>query len=262
MLQTLMALAALAAGTTAQAGSAPGPCPDHKFDRQGKTMVSWISGKNGCKLTVGPADIPVDTTPYRIYGFSDSGAFFVQVLRGRRDGARFFYLFPKRQAAPSYVVQTDGLIAVKTTAGEIVRFSPGTGRIVGMTGAAVTDSPAVNLSNKGGVEIRYQNGILLDSGWGEGAPASNDQDGSSVFHDPLGNTCTVKNTEFFTDFATNADPRPNVRPKFKTNEGIRQFLETRCPQLDVRSLHAVDPGRETQTPQAGTASGRRAQPAR
>jgi hypothetical protein len=113
-------------------------------------------------------------------------------------------------------------------------FSEAGARLQSFPGKFKEDS-AVNLENQGGLEIQSFNGIRLDSGWKKGGEAYKNPEGMSVFSDAHNKTCQIKNKEFF--FYDDINETPEPIQKYPDDKSLEQFLQERCPNLDLSPLH-------------------------
>ena len=235
------------AGTTA-AGRAPAAAPDtkvhggvvagedscpYKSIKKGKIDVMQLKMKGGkCAVMVKPSSTRQDK--HRSYSVFSNGAFVVFNSTGSGSvssstGARAYFFFPRKER-PSFEEMTTGEIAVRTVAGQIIRFSPVSGKISSMTGAAYSEDPSISLRNRGGVEIKSCDCLWLDTGWQKGEVAYSNPSGSSTFRDRSGSACAVKNREIFDHAGGEAVL------KYETSDRLQAFLSKRCPKLDISML--------------------------
>ena len=171
---------------------------------------------------------------YRSFTTNADGQFMVFEAFGHSGknstdtGSRTYYFFPVERR-PSIDQNSSGQMIVRTASGPAVVLNPD-GSIASMVGAKFTESKTISGSNKGGVEISYPNGILLDAGWAQGGQAIEKKDRSSTFTDPGGQKCTVVNSKLFTKQGY------DYQFKYTTKHSLAVFLRSQCPSLDLSSL--------------------------
>jgi hypothetical protein len=218
------------------------PC-DTVYLTSGKMKVYSLVLRDGsCMATVGLA---VKGQKYRQFLFDSNGMMMVfigtQGNLSSATGARSYYLFPRaaKGGARLMVGQTrKGELTVDVPGVRRIVFAANEAKITEFEGAEVSQDPALNLSNNGGVEIASFKGILLDTGWRVGEAAFADRSRTSVFRDYFGNTCEVRNTEVFS-YPTRYD----AILKFRDDASLESFLANRCPNLSSleASVHPVAP---------------------
>src|SRR6185437_9509353 len=130
--------------------------------------------------------------------FSESGLFLIfDAFRNGPNssstGCRAYFLFPER-GIPRFRKLSNGDIQVATASGQSVEVSAADGRLKSISGAKFAEDPVISSTNQGGVELLKTGSIWLDSGWQIGDVPYRSAARSSVFHDPEGGTCAVKNS--------------------------------------------------------------------
>jgi hypothetical protein len=224
----------VAHAATLDRGDFPTQCTDSDVVVQNaKASSSWDPQSQSCMLGIDPQDAL--SLIYRSYLFSEQGLFMVFNSYGdgpdsQMTGARDFYLFPRRQM-PVARDPGNGTIEVRLPNGDQAVFSGNDASIVSFGRADVKVAPEVSPDNRGGVELTLKQGIVLDCGFAIGHQPETRPQGSSVFKDSKGHLCTVKNNEVFSYFSDG-----NIAIRFKTDQDLSVYLQTRCPMLDMSSL--------------------------
>jgi hypothetical protein len=215
-------------------GEFPTQCTDSDVVVQNaKASSSWDPQAQSCLLGIDPQDAL--SLIYRSYLFNEQGLLMVFNSYGdgpdsQMTGARDFYFFPRRQM-PVFRDPGNGTIEVRLPNGDQAVFSGKDASIVSMGRADVKVAPEVSPDNRGGVELTLRQGIVLDCGFAIGNQPETRPQGSSVFKDAKGHSCTVKNNEVFSYFSDG-----NIAIRFKTDHELSIYLQTRCPELDISSL--------------------------
>jgi hypothetical protein len=149
-------------------------------------------------------------------------------------GSRTYFLLPVRQTSDFEVKGATGELVIKHSSGETMTLAPDF-KVKSFTGVEYVEAETSTDANKGGFEIkRYNNGILLDTGWTHSAITIKPE-GQSTFTDRTGNTCLVKNKEVFNfsgSYLENADF------KYPGSEELQTYLKKRCPNLDLSVLQS------------------------
>lgn len=218
------------------------PC-DTVYLTSGRVKAYSVVLRDGsCMATVG---LVIKGQKYRQFLFDSNGMMMVFIgtpgSHSSATGGRSYYLFPRaaKGGARLMVGQTrKGELTIEVPGVRRIAFASNEVRITGFEGGEVSQDPALNLSNNGGVEITSFKGILLDTGWRIGEAAFADKSRTSVFRDYFGNTCEVRNPEVF-DYPTRYD----AILKFRDDAALESFLANRCPNLSSleASVHPVAP---------------------
>lgn len=126
-------------------------------------------------------------------------------------------------------VASDKTVTVKT-ASPLAEFvmDATQSRLLSLVGGQISEDPKIHDGNKGGVEIKKHQGLMLDLGFALGHDPSSEPDRKVFFEDANNVRCTVKNTEIF-----KYDGSGNNNLLFSSDLELSKFLKKRCPQLLV-----------------------------
>lgn len=175
------------------------PCLDHSERREGIKIQTGTLSQNECFISVG--ETKWRGMVYRNFLFTSSGEIMVFNSLGNGPistdtGARAFYLRPFRtELGWRFNEQND--LEVLTPSGAIARFDREAAEWVELTGGAVTVERDVNRNNNGGVELRYDEGFMVDSGFRFGGHPTSRMDRKSIVTNNQGVRCEVENKEVF-----------------------------------------------------------------
>ena len=190
----------------------------------------WSEDSQSCYFSVSPRDAYVDLI-YRDYLFSSSGLFMVFNSYGPGDeakttAAREFYMFPR--TASTFKAQWDDEnreLKVTHVTGDHFVFNYKRANLKSITRANITVAPDIVLANRGGIEITNFQGLILDGGFKQGSAPTGNSNGTSVFKDATGKTCSVKNAEVF-----KYNSQGDVIFRFN-DASLKAFLKNRCSSL-------------------------------
>jgi hypothetical protein len=201
----------------------------------GNTQATSMSGSDEktCMVTLDPMDIT--DLVYRSYLFNQDGLLMVFNSFGdgqisKKTGSRDFYFFPRKHD-PTFDITEDGSIEVNQASGRTAILDPDAFRLLSISGAQIKISEQVRPDNAGGVEITPTEGLVLDCGFALGQQPEVRRNSKSVFKDSHGAKCEVKNSEVFS-YAPDGD----VAIRWSEDEGLKNFLKSRCKNLDLSSL--------------------------
>ena len=217
MTKILIAAAILISIWTATAGAAS-PCVEGVVSSR-NLQIQTSEFSQGCFVILTPVETAI---AYRMYAISQRGV--VQIFNefntndpniNTSTGARSFFFFPRR-AVPAAAILADGNVSVVTSSGAVLNFSSGslatpsngasTGSVLPSILSSPSDaiqseeSPVVVTTNMGGVEFTQtpaSDTLILDTGFMMGDASFTQVNASSIFIDPSGTKCTVKNSEVF-----------------------------------------------------------------
>lgn len=201
-----------------------------------KVQILYGPASKRCLLSVGFAG-DEKGAGNRTFNFQDDGQLLAFSALKSENGARVFYLFPRRGGVPTYEISPDESITVRVPSGDFWRFSGTTGRPLSFSGGEFKEAKKVSMKNQGGFEIPKYKGLLLDCGWKMGDAPITDSKRSCIFRAPSGETCSVPNSELFTYFGYQ---KRDAVLTFQDDKQLSDFLKIRCPKLDTMLL--VPPG--------------------
>ncbi len=212
------------------AAAAKGHCPEIA-----PTVVRGTQGyasgfdSGQCYVSIHP--MSSTNMVYRDYLFVDDGMLLVFSSYGPGEGptmtsGREFYFFPRAGSQELLIDPLAQTVAVRMADGGELRFDPETAEPASVERGAVTVSPRVERSERGGVEFPRYAGLMLDAGFRLGELPSGLPEGDATFRDAQGRSCAVKNKELFAYDA----PSGEHRLKF-TDAQLLDWLKTRCPDL-------------------------------
>jgi hypothetical protein len=182
-----------------------------------------------CFVSIHPMDASM---VYRDYALFDDGMLMVFSSYGAGEGpdmtsAREYYFFPRSSPLKLEMDPAAGTVAAVMADGGRVTFDPATAQIAGLERGAVTVSPRVDRTERGGVEISGYRGLMLDAGFRLGELPSGRPDAQSTFRSAEGQLCVVKNSEIFV--------YKNGDHAFKFDDAaLSAWLKTRCPGITPR----------------------------
>lgn len=213
----------------------PVQCEDSRLFLNLLRVQSYANPQRGsCMLSVDSLASYKDLV-YRSYLFNHDGLLMVFNSYGDGPdalftGARDYYLFPRR-GAPVYRSTAENTLEVRLPSGEVMTFGSEDVSILSLSGADIEVAPEIRRDNAGGVEIRIQRGLLLDSGFAIGTQPESKPSRQSVFKDALGGECVLENREIFEYL-----PEGEFRIRYQSDEALARFLGRRCPGLDLTDL--------------------------
>lgn len=138
-------------------------------------------------------------------------------------GARVYHFFPYRSAV-TYELTNDALEVTLTT-GAKASFELEDGVLFDISSSDVVVSPDISRDNFGGVEITAREDIILDSGFKLGNTPVWYLNRKSTFHDSMGTTCEVKNSQVF------EKKNSEIYLTIDNNKDLFRFLKQSCPDI-------------------------------
>jgi len=234
-----VALLALEGLSPSVSGAAefPAGCVDaRRVVDQVRAQSIWNAESGVCMVSVDP--FTTHDLVYRGFLFNEDGLMMVFNSFGdgpdsESTGARDFYLFPRRagQVPPAFRPGQGNTLDVRLAGGRVMTFEGKDVSVRSLEDAEISVDPKVSPGNEGGVEIRILRGLLLDCGFRLGGQPESVASRTSVFRDPKGRSCKVENREIFA-YQEGGD----VRLRFRTDVALAEFLDWRCPDIDVTGL--------------------------
>lgn len=202
-------------------------CSDYAKNLTSFRIHRFLDSQEKCWLSVNP--IKTNNMVYRSYVLTTEGTFLVfnsidPENHGVTDGARTYMIFPRNQL-PTVMDFPDYDLLVTPTKGIEIYLSKTEPRIIGMKGGHITEDPKVNPYNKGGLEFKNVQALLLDGGWRNFGDPFGLPNRKSTFTDKNGNSCQVTNKEIF-----KYDSDGDTIFRF-TDKELRDFLKVKCPKL-------------------------------
>lgn len=175
------------------------PCTQYAEQRNGIKIQTGSFSDGECFVTVG--DSKFRGMEYRNFLFTTSGEVLIFNSLGNgpistHTGARAIYMRPFRTDLGWRFAKT-GDLEVLLPSGSVARFDKEKADWVELTGGEVVVDPEVNGSNNGGVEIRYFDGFVVDSGFRFGGHPTSRMDRKSTVSYKDGIACEVENKEVF-----------------------------------------------------------------
>lgn len=205
---------------------------EHVLTSSGEVQINrqWDINSGTCFIDIHPRYAP--TLKYRDYYFDNQGHFMVFNSYGdgpeqQMTGVRDFFLFPIINDYPDYSIEKNGDVRVKMVSGHEIVFSAKNFKIVSFTPGQFSEK-TLSSQNKGGVEIKPNQGFWLDAGFAKGySRLSQPQLTSKIYSTKMANSsCDVKNSELF-NYAANGE----YDLKFKKMDLV-DFLKSKCPTLN------------------------------
>lgn len=212
--------------------AAPVACTD-TLEAHGQIQIQRMASGTDCYLSVHPMNS--NNLVYRDYLFTGDGLMMVFNSYGEgpeneTTAAREFYFFPRRQTAPDFVYDdAHNQLIVHHTDGYEYTFDYQTAQLTGISYSQVQVATSVLPANRGGVEVPFYKGLILDAGFKRGSSPTGDAAQSSTFRDEAGHTCRILNNRIFTYYGSG-----DVTFKFPQDQGLESFLHQNCPQLQFQ----------------------------
>lgn len=203
-------------------------CSDRLWRINNLTISKYFSKKsNLCFLSIQPFN-KKDLT-YRSYLFTDDGSFNIFNSYGmgpasQTTGSRDYMIFPRLVAYPAFRVRNESTIEITTTSQHHIIIDSHTADILQISAAKILFFPTINKNNNGGLEIKLQRGLLLDSGFAIGRSPTENRQGLSVFIDKNGESCGLKNVSIYKYRNNDVDFDVN-------DQQLKYFLKRNCPKL-------------------------------
>lgn len=203
-------------------------CSDRLWRVNNLTISKYFSKKsNLCFLSIQPFN--KNNLTYRSYLFTDDGSFNIFNSYGMgpaslTTASRDYMIFPRLVTYPAFRIRNNSSIEITTTSQHQIIIDSDTTEILQMSDAKILFSSAVNKKNNGGLEIKLQRGLLLDSGFAIGRSPTENRQGLSVFIDKNGERCVLKNVSIYKYRNNDVDFDLN-------DEQLKYFLKRNCPKL-------------------------------
>lgn len=230
MKATFLALSIFAV-TLGAASADTETCTNHMESRGNITIRRLYYPDDGaCHLSVSSTDIK---DIYRDYSFDNNGGMMVFNSYGEFDGelrfgTREFFFLPKKNSFPQFNWNDEkAILEVTLTSGQIATFKYEDAELQSISGAEVQVSKDLHPRSLGGVEVKNQSGILLDTGYQLDRLSSQYRERLSVFSDSQSNTCKVANKNIF-KYKSNGDLSFGL-----SNEKLNELLTKKCPNLSL-----------------------------
>ena len=174
------------------------PCLPHSQSLEGIRIQTGAFSDQECFISV--SETKWRGMIYRNFLFTSKGEILVFNSFGdgpssTDTGARAFYLRPFRAELEWRFNEVNDL-EIRLPSGEIARFDSLSADWVELTNGRVHVEREVSRANHGGVEISYDNGFQLDSGFRFGGHPSSRMD-NKMLVSYEGITCVVENKEVF-----------------------------------------------------------------
>ncbi len=175
------------------------PCVRHQEINMGIKIQTGDFGSGQCFITV--SDSKFRGMVYRNYLFSTQGD--VMIFNSLGDGpsstdtgARVFYLRPVKYQL-GWRFAKNGDLQILTPSGSLATFNSEKADWTELTGGEVKVDEEITRTNNGGVEIKYFDGFLIDSGFRFGGHPSTRMDRKSYVTRRGDGACEVENKEVF-----------------------------------------------------------------
>jgi hypothetical protein len=223
----------------------PAECPNGTDVYKGTRISSiYMEKSRSCSRYLHPNK---SRPQWRIHAFHSSGLYMIFSSFGngpesQDTGARSIWFFPRR-LTPDFKLLDDE-ISIQTASGAEVFFSSSHSNILRSPDMDIAESDEFDRQGDGGISLKSSPGIILDNGFQLGEAAYSFPRRTSEFRDAKGQSCKVVNKEVF-DYKYIANPGGNpvldeVEFRYPTwdngDQRLKEFLQTRCPNLDLSSL--------------------------
>jgi hypothetical protein len=204
-------------------------CEDRLL-RAGVFQIHKYYAKNSktCYLSIQPIEKP--NMIYRSYLFTNDGSFNIFNSFGigkssTTTGSRDYMLFPNILPNPAFqVFLEEDLLVVTATSNHKFYYSLTSGELIEVTEAQFKSTLNIAKNNGGGLELRLDRGLLLDSGFQVGKSPTEVKANSSRFINAKGQICKIKNSSLFKYY--------NDDVYFDWTEAqLKKLLKSQCPQF-------------------------------
>lgn len=210
-------------------GADSATCP-HILEKRGSIQLQQMVTNDGvCFLSVG--NFKSSGLVYRNYLFTSDGNLMVFNSFGWGDdsgstGARDFYMFPRPLVKATFQWNdTARHLEVTDVTGGRSYFSYETAELIQLEKGQISVDPKVHPDNRGGVEIRSYQGLLLDIGWAMGRSPTQNPSGWAIFTDRKGQSCRVQNRNIFR-YGSDGD----VFFRYSDRD-LARYLARACPKI-------------------------------
>lgn len=200
-------------------------------ERRGSIQVQMILGRDGTTCYVSVHNRKAQNLTYRDYLFTSDGELMIFNSLGYGDesqttGAREFFMFPRPLKNPTFEWNDETRrMTVTTVSGNKASFDYEDAELVEMTGATVQRAAEIRPDNRGGVEIKNYQGLIMDSGFKLGSVPTGVSTAYSIFTDKQQRTCRIQNRELF------KYPGDGDVIFRHSDASLRALLRSRCPRL-------------------------------
>lgn len=204
-------------------------CTD-KYEIYDNTQIQISPGTDACYFTVTPRNVP--NLVYRDFLFDTNGDFMIfnsfgQGPESTTTAAREFYFFPRPNKEFAYQYDANKhQLNITLPSGKIASFDTNKSILLSISGTQLKQDYNVTPSNRGGIEVVADDGLLLDIGFKVGQSPSQNPASKATFRDAEGHACQVENAVLFTYTADQ-----DVILKAKTDDEVRSLLKSFCPNL-------------------------------
>jgi len=179
----------------------------------------------------------------RNLAFKGDGVFSIVVSMNRpgrlsqNNYMRAFQIFPRHVANVDFRVTDSRELEVLHSSEEIFSLDH-SGRLMSYSGGDLKQATASRIDprDEGGISITLSRGVLLDYGFRRGGHPGEVPTGKAKFIDSRGNICQVTNKEILNRVLLRNGGLSHTELKFKTDSDLKEFLESKCPTLDVSAL--------------------------
>lgn len=200
------------------------PCPSYFETRAGIKIQTGSFSDNECFISV--SETKWRGMLYRNFLFTNKAEILVFNSLGDGPssldtGARAFYLRPFRAELGWRFTESNDL-EIRLPSGEIARFEADSAKWVELTNGEVQVDSEISRTNNGGVELRYNNGYLIDTGFRFGGHPTSRMEKTSLVTDADNVRCTVENKELF--YRVGDEHEWN----YPDNNEFSQWFENRC----------------------------------
>lgn len=165
---------------------------------------------------------------YRDYALSTDGMFMIFNLYGDQGnfGVRDFFMFPRTSNVVTYQWKEDSKeLLINHVTGDVFTFDATQAKLKSISGATIAVADTVSRNNRGGVEIKNYNGLLLDTGFTMNQDPTESRDTNSVIK-KSSTSCSVKNKNLF-QYMSDGD----IIFRYKNDKDFFSYLKSACPGI-------------------------------
>lgn len=206
------------------------PGCEYVLQRAGAVMISrhYVKSTQTCYVSIRP--FTIKNLTYRSFLFTNDGMLMVFNSYGpgsvvETTGARTFYMFPRQTDYPQLEILENGYVLVRTQSQHEFIFNAESFKIDAVSDAAFTEDLNVSKTNKGGLELQLNRGLLLDLGFIMGQNPAEIPNRSVFFKDRNQKSCVIKNKDVF-------NYRDDDVYLDMTDAQLKTKLQRQCTKLD------------------------------
>jgi len=211
----------------------PADCTNYRYIEQNVQFYRQLPNPTTCWLSVIPEGVNL---VMRTYLLDPNGLFMVFNSYGEgpnssHTGARVFHFFPRGRVPYATKLNSQEILVQTATPGIDLIMNSRSGRwSSNQRGGQIIEANRISRNNRGGIEFKNFQMLILDSGFQMGQDPR-DASKTSTFYDPEGYSCELPNNELFL-----YDSEGSLKVKFQNDQDLLVYLRSRCPKLNLTLL--------------------------